>query len=1060
MIVIDISSNNEIKLLFGDTSILSYLHFNISQSELYLLLGFWFDNLNERAQFDNYNQSHNHQQQQQQEQNIPGSPQYYKQNKKDKNNSALDNESKNVNTTIVDDDSINNGVDVYDGNVNVDNSSSSSSSGNDESKHDFRVSIDRIKNIIPLSLTLNESSGDDDAGDDDDDDDINQHDNHDGKNKGKDEKDDCNSNVEDYDSDVDNVTDNDGASIKELPHPSLHSYGNKEFIKFLLHRNCTFHILIVFAEVRLECSIDLNHFSRKIPNYDLLVVNHTLDHDSRSEEGGTGIGTDKSSNRKKKTDKNTYYQSSSSSLPIADLSLSGLVTHIEMDYDVIHISMSSGKIELYDIRSLKTPTATTAVAAVIPLSVRVASKYDPTTKFHVYEVPKPGKKMNNIFSFNNFRNNSSSNNNPDNNHNSDENDNEKNYRIYGYSDFQFGFINSNNTSSTTYSSSSSSSSTETSDNDNNNNNKNNHFLSNSMIISLPFQLSCIVSTITNWNIINIGLDVTDINAQNMDLLFLISDYFSCYFRFPEYGHPGVIAYNEYKDLYNVPYGGVDTRLFINQPHLSILKSSSSSLQNSILNSQTILIETNHGIYYRYVLDTNNAIRMNLNIINLALILVKRYRPPNLNRNIRGSSGSGKGVRTLVEFLNISMSYHYISEDNQLDLKLILRGPSVNNVVDNINDAKKDNADNYEADQDDNDNENFKTGKKKLIQENEFIDLNNDRLDLNASIVPYPHSIYPIMGSQSSSHNSSSSSYSSSTCDIVASYEDLHLCIDVYKAFLHINDYTKSNSATTAPSSSAEVPLSTAAVEAAAAVVDDLNIDIEDNIPNNSNSMSFFSIISICKLRIIMVDNVLGLHLPMIKLQLDEFESTVVKREDSNYRVNNNGNNNNVHVRYDLMEKSRRDSFSHELAVLTNHLSRTISYGNNRLSNGNSTISGKNKNTATSGCSGVGNNHNNNNITRDTTTNIIKIRHETLMFSRCQCWADYFNNIRKCWEPLLEKNEVTAMFEKVKYNNICSLLTVYNPNHNIYKCMYRFCIFTYSHLLFKYILIFILCYSHY
>ena len=100
---------------------------------------------------------------------------------------------------------------------------------------------------------------------------------------------------------------------------------------------------------------------------------------------------------------------------------------------------------------------------------------------------------------------------------------------------------------------------------------------------------------------------------------------------------------------------------------------------------------------------------------------------------------------------------------------------------------------------------FKTGKKKLIQENEFIDLNNDRLDLNASIVPYPHSIYPIMGSQSSSHNSSSSSSSSSTCDIVASYEDFHLCIDVYKAFLHINDYTKSNSATTAVA--AAIPLS-------------------------------------------------------------------------------------------------------------------------------------------------------------------------------------------------------------------------------------------------------------
>lgn len=45
--------------------------------------------------------------------------------------------------------------------------------------------------------------------------------------------------------------------------------------------------------------------------------------------------------------------------------------------------------------------------------------------------------------------------------------------------------------------------------------------------------------------------------------------------------------------------------------------------------------------------------------------------------------------------------------------------------------------------------------------------------------------------------------------------------------------------------------------------------------------------------------------------------------------------------------------------------------------------------------------------------------EMMSFSKVTLWAEYFNNMRKCWEPLLEKLVATVLYEKVRQENRCA-----------------------------------------
>eukprot|EP01035_Chromulina_nebulosa_P017521 gene17521-23082_t len=139
---------------------------------------------------------------------------------------------------------------------------------------------------------------------------------------------------------------------------------------------------------------------------------------------------------------------------------------------------------------------------------------------------------------------------------------------------------------------------------------------------------------SNWGCSNIWIDRPNINIKYLDFILSLSDYFSCYFRFEDYGHPGVAAYKTLNEN-DIPYGGMDTRLFVNSPHISILEDPLSK------SSQFMSLETDKTVYFRYLFDTNGSLKMDLLLYDISIILFKNYITPDKARGLRGSAGSGR-----------------------------------------------------------------------------------------------------------------------------------------------------------------------------------------------------------------------------------------------------------------------------------------------------------------------------------------------------------------------------------------------------------------------------------
>ena len=181
----------------------------------------------------------------------------------------------------------------------------------------------------------------------------------------------------------------------------------------------------------------------------------------------------------------------------------------------------------------------------------------------------------------------------------------------------------------------------------------------------PFKLT-IFATTNNWMMINVGVDHPDIIANNLEIVHIISDCFSMFFRRPEFGHPGVAAYYMRPDE-SWPYGGRDTRVFVFRPHCSIV-------ENPMMQRpQELMLESSSGVYYRYMYDRRSSVTIECTLFDIAAVLMKTYRPPASARGLRGSSGSGRGVRTLIEYFNAQYAYHQVLPENLVDIAVCI-GP--------------------------------------------------------------------------------------------------------------------------------------------------------------------------------------------------------------------------------------------------------------------------------------------------------------------------------------------------------------------------------------------------
>jgi hypothetical protein len=93
------------------------------------------------------------------------------------------------------------------------------------------------------------------------------------------------------------------------------------------------------------------------------------------------------------------------------------------------------------------------------------------------------------------------------------------------------------------------------------------------------------------------------------------------------GHPGVAAASR---LPRMPYGGVDTRVFIYKPHIALprfpLKYSGPSL----------FIESDKGAFYRYCKDNRGNIQTHINVSEAAAVILRHYKAPKEARGNRGN----------------------------------------------------------------------------------------------------------------------------------------------------------------------------------------------------------------------------------------------------------------------------------------------------------------------------------------------------------------------------------------------------------------------------------------
>ena len=175
-------------------------------------------------------------------------------------------------------------------------------------------------------------------------------------------------------------------------------------------------------------------------------------------------------------------------------------------------------------------------------------------------------------------------------------------------------------------------------------------------IDLPLKVTYF-STGNTWGVCNVGADAPDFDLKNLEIVWLLTDYFSLYFCREEYGNPAVIAYG-LVDPSMWPYGGIDTRVFVTRPHIQTYDSSSIS--------QCLMVEADTGVYFRYIYDTDFSVKMDLHVTGLVVVLLKSYKPPLMSRGLRGTAGSGRGIRTVMEGISLKYACNFDKKRNVVD----------------------------------------------------------------------------------------------------------------------------------------------------------------------------------------------------------------------------------------------------------------------------------------------------------------------------------------------------------------------------------------------------------
>ena len=176
----------------------------------------------------------------------------------------------------------------------------------------------------------------------------------------------------------------------------------------------------------------------------------------------------------------------------------------------------------------------------------------------------------------------------------------------------------------------------------------------------------------NRNTCNVGMVALDANVKTQLIFRAVSDFLCMYFYKPHLGVSRRLSLSQSKNKDNMSYNAFDYRIFLFKPNFCIADKPMST-EGSML-----MIETDNGIFCRVTMDSRGSFRVEAQLNNLAVVVIKersqcdRYS----RRGLRGTSGSGRGVNTAVEFLCCSFAYHFDVSCNSIDVILSLHSASL------------------------------------------------------------------------------------------------------------------------------------------------------------------------------------------------------------------------------------------------------------------------------------------------------------------------------------------------------------------------------------------------
>lgn len=166
-----------------------------------------------------------------------------------------------------------------------------------------------------------------------------------------------------------------------------------------------------------------------------------------------------------------------------------------------------------------------------------------------------------------------------------------------------------------------------------------------------------------WKTAFLGLQQIDVDTQNLELFYLFRDFFTLYHHNPIFGNPAIQG-KLMMDPSLWPITGVDLQFFFVNPHFQIAESPYPT-------SNCVVVEAVEGLAVRVTTDRLGSVDIHLHAQDLALVLLKSYQNSTATIGIRGTAGSGLGIRTILDQTTLSLSYHFDHELQQTDFQLVV-----------------------------------------------------------------------------------------------------------------------------------------------------------------------------------------------------------------------------------------------------------------------------------------------------------------------------------------------------------------------------------------------------